>query len=86
MKKRQRNKLMKKFLSEDEMKVIRLYHECKRVSFTKFSQPTEESFRFCEIIKKPKLVHSENSSWFIAEKGRIEVTAFLDESEVVNHG
>lgn len=85
MKKRQRNKLMKKFLSEDELKVIRLYHECKRVSFTKFSQPKKDAVQFCEIIKKPRLAHFENSSWFIAEKDRIEVTAFLDESEVTNN-
>ena len=85
MKKRQRNKLMKKFLSEDEVQVISLYHECEKVSFTKHSQPTKDAVKFCEILKKPSFEHFQNSSWFGAKKGKIAATAFLDKSEVANN-
>ena len=86
MKKRQRNKLMKKFLSEDEMKVIELFKSCDKVWFAKHCVPNlEKASTYCGKVNVGKVMELTDGNVCNARKGKIEVSAFFPRKEVVNN-
>ena len=86
MKKRQRNKLMKKFLSEDEMKVIELFKSCDHVWFTKHNLPNvDEAKTYCAKVNVGNTTELKRDNVYSAKKGKVEVSAFFPRKEVVNN-
>lgn len=86
MKKRQRNKLMKKFLSEDEMKVIELFKSCDHVWFTKHNLPNlDEATTYCAKVNVGYTTELKRDNVYNAKKGKVEVSAFFPRKEVVNN-
>ncbi|ODJ72011.1 hypothetical protein [Brochothrix thermosphacta] len=86
MKKRQRNKLMKKFLSEKELKVIELYRQSDSVDFYKFDVPTcDDAVQFCGILGTPHHITDDNNEWFKTKSDNVRVVSFLSKKEVINN-
>ena len=86
MKKRQRNKLMKKFLSEKELKVIELYRQSDSVDFSKFDVPTyDDAVKFCGILGTPNHMTYRDSEWFQTKSDNVCVVSFLMKKEVANN-
>nr|WP_319218482.1 hypothetical protein [uncultured Trichococcus sp.] len=72
-------RIRKKYLTEDEKKVLELYRECDNVKFYKLDEANAlDCFAFTDLVKVTSEVHRVDTHvWTTAAKGKIEATAFL---------
>lgn len=66
-------------LTEDELKVLKLYRECESVKFYLYSATHVEADKFVGAVGQPSFHTHEGAEWLACEKGKIEATAFLEE-------
>ena len=86
MKKRQKNKDIKRLLTENELKVIKLYRESDNVQFYKYAETNAQAATYyCSVVGIPSLESHQNTFWFNAEKDGITATVFLKDSAVINN-
>ena len=72
-----KKRIRKKYLSEEEQRVLMLYNECEKVEFTRYHVETKAAKAFVSILGKPQIDENNDVIWYSATKGKVEVTAFL---------
>lgn len=72
-----KKRIRKKYLSEEEQRVLMLYNECENVEFTRYHVETSAAKSFVSILGKPQIDENNDVIWYSATKGKVEVTAFL---------
>ena len=59
-------RIERKHLSDEERRVLQLYHEAVSVSFYQFDKSEDEAKAFVGILGKPKLLEGENRQGWCA--------------------
>lgn len=72
-------RIRKKYLSDEERIVLRLYRECDSVDFWLHRTETSKAKYFVSTLDEPEIKESSGNIWFKAEKGKIEATGFIKE-------
>lgn len=72
--------MKKKYLTEDEKKVLELYHATQYIEFKSHELSPDEALKLVERLGKGAGYYSHNTvKWFNCISGKIEVTAFIKE-------
>lgn len=75
-------RIQKKYLSDDERVVLRLFHLSNGVDFNLYDVSKDSAEAFAGILGKPQAVESEDCKWVEANKRikniRVSATAFLE--------
>lgn len=73
-------RISKKYLTEDEKLVLKLYHQCESAKFNIHNvQNPLDCFAFTDQVKvTSEFRNGGGAMWTTAGKGKIEVTAFLE--------
>ena len=57
-------RIKKKYLSDDERKILRLYHLAESVEFYRFNETLNNAKAYASIWGEPKFNESGNTYWF----------------------
>jgi len=80
MKQRQIKKNASK-LTDDEKTVLRLYRECQSVNFYRHEDNLRNATNFVRNVGIPEYEQSEGTCWLSAEKGKVRVVSFMEDSD-----
>ena len=72
-------RMKKKYLTEDEKLVLKLYHQCKKAEFKIYNvEKPLDCFAFTDQVEVTSQLDSHGGAiWTNAKKGKINATAFL---------
>lgn len=65
------------YVTNDDLTVLRLYHSCDQVGFTKHRLSKVEAQDFASILGKPDYTKYDGAECFGLSKGKIGVAAFV---------
>ncbi|MGM0173669.1 hypothetical protein [Enterococcus sp. DIV0800] len=72
-------RIRKKYLSEEERIVLKLYRKCDSVDFWLYNAQTSKANHFVSILAESKFKESNSDMWFQADDGKICATGFIKE-------
>lgn len=68
----------KRFLTDDELAVVRLYKQCDEVRFMKHRMDHDDAKDFVSLVEsEPEFVNYQGAEHFSARKGKIGAAAFI---------
>ncbi|OFL87286.1 hypothetical protein [Enterococcus sp. HMSC072H05] len=70
-------RIRKKYLTNEEQKLLTLYRDCESVQFFRYKDSTDKAKNFVSIVSKAKTESSGETRWFSSEEGKISATAFI---------
>lgn len=85
MNKRTNKKYFKKYLTDEEQMVLRLYHEAESIDFYKFDNTDGDAKSFATMLANPYFFESDMNKWYkstkrLNNKG-VQAIAFIDQGD-----
>ncbi|WP_424349619.1 hypothetical protein ACPBEH_02625 [Latilactobacillus sp. 5-91] len=67
------------YVTDDDLTVLRLYHSCDQVGFTKHGLSKAGAREFASILGEPGYTKYDGAECFGLSKGKIGVAAFIEQ-------